>query len=127
MISFNLINYAAGLTTISWWTFTWATALGILPLTCLMVLMGDGIWSGDTNVWLWLMAAAVAGWFLWWLVAQKSRRRGGLVPLVARGAEKPPQGRRGGAPARGIGTSVEGVKPPIDNPQGSTWPVALGS
>jgi len=39
VISFNLINYAAGLTTISWWTFTWATALGILPLTCLMVLM----------------------------------------------------------------------------------------
>jgi uncharacterized membrane protein YdjX (TVP38/TMEM64 family) len=46
VISFNLINYAAGLTTISWWTFTWATALGILPLTCLMVLMGDGMWSG---------------------------------------------------------------------------------
>jgi uncharacterized membrane protein YdjX (TVP38/TMEM64 family) len=77
VISFNLINYAAGLTTISWWTFTWATALGILPLTCLMVLMGDGIWSGDTNVWLWLLAAAVAGWFLWWVVVEKGRRRGG--------------------------------------------------
>ncbi len=41
VISFNLINYAAGLTAISWWTFTWATGLGILPLTCLMVVMGD--------------------------------------------------------------------------------------
>lgn len=79
VISFNLINYAAGLTTISWWTFTWATALGILPLTCLMVLMGDGIWSGDTNVWLWLLAAAVAGWFLWWVVVEKGRRRGGVA------------------------------------------------
>jgi uncharacterized membrane protein YdjX (TVP38/TMEM64 family) len=79
VISFNLINYAAGLTTISWWTFTWATALGILPLTCLMVLMGDGIWSGDTNVWLWLVAAAVAGWFLWWVVVEKGRRRGGVA------------------------------------------------
>lgn len=76
VISFNLINYAAGLTTISWWTFTWATALGIVPLTFLMVLMGDRIWSGDNNVWLWFVAAAVAGWFLWWLMTQKGRRRG---------------------------------------------------
>lgn len=77
VISFNLINYAAGLTTISWWTFTWATALGILPLTFLMVLMGDGIWSPDTKVWLWLVAAAVAGWLVWWLVMTKSRRARG--------------------------------------------------
>lgn len=74
VISFNLINYAAGLTTISWWTFTWATGFGILPLTFLMVLMGDGIWSGDTNAWLWLIAAAVAGWLLWHTVAKKTRR-----------------------------------------------------
>lgn len=43
VISFNLINYAAGLTTISWWTFTWATAIGILPLTLLAVLTGAGV------------------------------------------------------------------------------------
>lgn len=43
VISFNLINYAAGLTRISWWTFTWATALGILPITIAMVLAGAGI------------------------------------------------------------------------------------
>jgi uncharacterized membrane protein YdjX (TVP38/TMEM64 family) len=43
VISFNLINYAAGLTTISWWTFTWATGLGILPITILAVLTGAGI------------------------------------------------------------------------------------
>ena len=28
VISFNLINYAAGLTAISWWTFSWATGIG---------------------------------------------------------------------------------------------------
>lgn len=43
VISFNLINYAAGLTTISWATFTWATGLGILPITLAAVLTGAGI------------------------------------------------------------------------------------
>jgi uncharacterized membrane protein YdjX (TVP38/TMEM64 family) len=43
VISFNLINYAAGLTTISWWTFTWATGLGILPITLASVLTGAGL------------------------------------------------------------------------------------
>jgi uncharacterized membrane protein YdjX (TVP38/TMEM64 family) len=72
VISFNLINYAAGLTAISWWTFSWATGLGILPLTFLMVLMGDGLWSGDSTAWLWLLLAAVAGWLIWWA---STRRR----------------------------------------------------
>ncbi len=79
MISFNLINYAAGLTAISWWTFTWATGFGILPLTFLMVLMGAGIWSGETNTWLWLVGAAVAGWLVWRVVREKGRRRGGVA------------------------------------------------
>jgi uncharacterized membrane protein YdjX (TVP38/TMEM64 family) len=73
VISFNLINYAAGLTAISWWTFTWATGLGILPLTFLMVLMGDRLWSGELSPWLWLLAAALVGWLAWWAIA---RRRG---------------------------------------------------
>ena len=75
VISFNLINYAAGLTAISWWTFTWATGLGILPLTFLMVVMGDRLWSGEAGPWLWLLLAAVAGWLLWWVVAAHRRRR----------------------------------------------------
>jgi uncharacterized membrane protein YdjX (TVP38/TMEM64 family) len=74
VISFNLINYAAGLTAISWWTFTWATGLGILPLTFLMVLMGDGLWSGESPVWLWLLGAAAVGWLLWWAVVVRGRR-----------------------------------------------------
>jgi uncharacterized membrane protein YdjX (TVP38/TMEM64 family) len=41
LIAFNLINYAAGLTRVSWWTFLWTTGLGILPLTYIMVLMGE--------------------------------------------------------------------------------------
>ena len=35
LISFNVINYAAGLAPISWWTFLWTTGLGILPITTL--------------------------------------------------------------------------------------------
>jgi len=62
VISFNLINWAAGLTNMSWWTFTWATGLGILPMTALMVGLGHNIerlpWWG----WLGLVIAALALW-----------------------------------------------------------------
>ncbi|MBK0401038.1 TVP38/TMEM64 family protein [Limibaculum sp. M0105] len=40
VIAFNLINYAAGLTRVGFWTFAWTTGLGILPLTLVMVHMG---------------------------------------------------------------------------------------
>ena len=40
VISFNLINFALGLTTISWWQFSWTTAIGIIPATILMVTFG---------------------------------------------------------------------------------------
>ncbi len=41
VIAFNLINYAAALTDISWWTFLWVTGIGILPLTVLLNVLGD--------------------------------------------------------------------------------------
>lgn len=43
LIAFNLINYAAGLTKVSWWTFLWTTGLGILPITAITVYMGHGM------------------------------------------------------------------------------------
>jgi uncharacterized membrane protein YdjX (TVP38/TMEM64 family) len=53
LISFNLINYGAGMTNISWWTFTWTTGVGILPITIIMVIMGNNFrflpW------WMWLI------------------------------------------------------------------------
>ncbi len=73
VISFNLINYAAGLTAISWWTFIWATGLGILPLTFLMVLMGDGLWSGEIGPWLWLPLTALCVWLIWWWLTRRRR------------------------------------------------------
>jgi uncharacterized membrane protein YdjX (TVP38/TMEM64 family) len=86
VISFNLINYAAGLTAISWWTFTWATGLGILPLTCLMVLAGHHMWSGEVETWLWLLLAAGATWLVWRYVTARLRRRGEIKSDAARPA-----------------------------------------
>ncbi len=59
VISFNLINYVAGLTRISWWTFAWTTGLGILPMTLLMVVMGEQINNLPWWVWLLLLAAGL--------------------------------------------------------------------
>lgn len=54
VISFNLINYLAGLSNISLWTFGWTTGIGILPLTVLMVVMGDRIDLLSWKIWLFL-------------------------------------------------------------------------
>ena len=43
IISFNLINYAAGLSGVGWPVFLWTTAIGILPITMLSVAAGTGI------------------------------------------------------------------------------------
>jgi uncharacterized membrane protein YdjX (TVP38/TMEM64 family) len=75
IIAFNLINYAAGLTRVSWATFLWTTGLGILPLTVLMVWMGARMME---LTWPWLLGLAVAGIVVvccghWW-----ARKRGWL-------------------------------------------------
>ncbi len=62
VISFNLINYAAGLMRMSWWTFALATGLGILPMTILMVVLGDRIETLGWTGWLAIMAAGLALW-----------------------------------------------------------------
>ena len=64
VISFNLINYAAGLTRLSWWTFAWATGLGILPLTTIMVIMGDQMETLPWYAWGLLGAVGLALWLL---------------------------------------------------------------
>lgn len=51
VISFNLINYAAGLTGVPWWTFLWTTALGILPLTITVVLLGRQLMTAPWWIW----------------------------------------------------------------------------
>jgi uncharacterized membrane protein YdjX (TVP38/TMEM64 family) len=62
-ISFNLINYAAGLMPVSLWTFSWTTGLGILPVMLLLVALGDR--ALVLPWWVWSSAAVgiVLAWF----------------------------------------------------------------
>ena len=64
VIAFNLINYAAALTEISWWTFLWATGIGILPLTILVNVLGDQMLT--LPLWVWLALGGIAA--LTWLI-----------------------------------------------------------
>jgi len=64
VIAFNLINYAAALTEISWWTFLWATGIGILPLTILLSVLGDRMLTMPLWAWLLIGAIAVLFWFI---------------------------------------------------------------
>lgn len=58
VISFNLVNYAAGLAGVGWWKFTWTTALGILPIATASVLVGSHM--VEAPAWLWVVVGAVA-------------------------------------------------------------------
>lgn len=58
VISFNLVNYAAGVTGIRWRDFLWTTGLGILPITIASVVLGDRLLESSWPVWL-LFAAGV--------------------------------------------------------------------
>lgn len=65
VIAFNLLNYAAALTTMSWWTFAWATGIGILPLTILINVLGERMLTTPLWVWLALGAITASAWLLW--------------------------------------------------------------
>ena len=43
LVPFTLLNWAAGATSISRWTFLWTTAVGILPATILFSATGSGL------------------------------------------------------------------------------------
>jgi len=66
VIAFNLLNYAAALTAISWWTFIWATGLGILPLTIALNVFGAELLKMRDWNWVWwaLGALVFLGWYL---------------------------------------------------------------
>ena len=68
IISFNLINMAAALTNIRWWTFLWVTGLGILPVTTAMVMLGDRMTEDVGPYWLglFLLGAGLWGLLLGW-------------------------------------------------------------
>lgn len=39
LVSFNALNYTAGLTQMTWWRFLWTTGLGILPMEVLLAVL----------------------------------------------------------------------------------------
>lgn len=59
LIAFNLINYAAGLTRVSIWTFVWTTGLGILPVTVLSAYLGSHMMTLEWSVLLGLSAVSI--------------------------------------------------------------------
>jgi len=71
VISFNLVNYATGVTGIGWWTFLWTTGLGILPITAASVIFGDRMMSITWPLWLLIAAGVVVLWLVWRFVAQR--------------------------------------------------------
>ncbi len=60
VISFNLINYIAGLSNISVWTFFWTTSIGILPITIIMVTMGSSISAVSWKLWVIIVVVGMA-------------------------------------------------------------------
>jgi uncharacterized membrane protein YdjX (TVP38/TMEM64 family) len=71
VISFNLVNYAAGLTTVSLLAFTLATGLGILPVTIVMVMLGHNMAAASWEMWT---ALALSGLVVWGVIHWASRR-----------------------------------------------------
>ncbi len=62
LIAFNLLNYGAALTGISWRTFLWATGIGILPLTVLLAVVGDRALVLPLWTWIVLGVLVLASW-----------------------------------------------------------------
>ncbi len=71
VISFNLINYAAGLAGVKWPVFLWTTAIGILPLTILSVVLGHQL--VDAPLWVWIVVATAL--VALWIGSRRWRRR----------------------------------------------------
>jgi uncharacterized membrane protein YdjX (TVP38/TMEM64 family) len=57
VVSFNLLNFALGLSPIHWWRFTWTTGAGIVPVTALIVVFGAHL--DDWRVLLLMLLVAV--------------------------------------------------------------------
>ncbi len=59
-ISFDLVSYAAGLTSLSFWQFALATCLGIVPICLALAAVGAGmIGSAETGMTIILLAGCV--------------------------------------------------------------------
>ena len=59
VVSFDLVSYAAGFTSMRLWHFVWATGLGQLPATIVYSILGENMTSG-VKYGLWVFTGVVA-------------------------------------------------------------------
>jgi uncharacterized membrane protein YdjX (TVP38/TMEM64 family) len=79
VISFNLINYAAGVLGVGWWRL-WTTCLGILPITVASVTLGHQLTGPMWEAWLAGSALLLALYLGWrWYGARRLRIRSGVA------------------------------------------------
>jgi uncharacterized membrane protein YdjX (TVP38/TMEM64 family) len=74
VISFNLVNFVLGCTTLGWWRFTWTTALGIVPVTVVSVSVGAH-WRDWRVVLAFCVAALLVAAAGYAVVRSRTRRR----------------------------------------------------
>ena len=55
-VSFDLVSYAAGLSTLRFWRFALATLAGIAPASFLLAHFGTSATSGEAGVFTWIAA-----------------------------------------------------------------------
>lgn len=67
LFSFNLVNYTLGLTSMSWWRFTWTTGLGIMPAIAFVVIFGAHLHDWRVLLLMVLLALlmSLGGYRLW--------------------------------------------------------------
>lgn len=75
VISFNLINLAAGIAGVGWWRFVWTTGVGILPLTIVMVVAGKSLLEAPVEWSLAAAAVAAALWTTWRYISGRREAR----------------------------------------------------
>jgi uncharacterized membrane protein YdjX (TVP38/TMEM64 family) len=79
VISFNLINYAAGVLGVGWWRFLWTTSLGILPITVASVALGNQLTGPMWDLWL-AVSGFLLAFYLGWRWYGARRPQDSLVP-----------------------------------------------
>lgn len=74
VISFSLLNLAMGLLRVPFWTFTWTTALGIVPIVVVSVIAGRLLHLGPAA---WgIIGGMIAAYLIWELWRHSRRSRG---------------------------------------------------
>lgn len=74
VISFDLISYAAGLTSMTLWEFFWATGVGQLPATIVYSFLGENITNG-VKYGFWVFSGVASLLVLSWAVKKRLESR----------------------------------------------------